>query len=132
MNLNSINIKLDNPLLNNELLTISNSILKYWNNDSIKFGSIKNDENINIGVMGFEKMANLATKLGVNGSRLKVHTPLIAMTKSEIIQTGINLGVDYSKTISCYDPIDDKSCGLCDSCRFRVGYFTYSGERYSS
>ena len=80
-------------------------------------------------IEAFEKMANLATKLGVNGNRLKVHTPLIAMTKSEIIQTGINLGVDYSKTISCYDPIDDKSCGLCDSCRFRKNGFEEAGVK---
>lgn len=80
-------------------------------------------------IEAFEKMANLATKSGVTGNRIKIHTPLISMTKAEIIQTGVNLGVDYSKTISCYDPIDDKSCGFCDSCRFRINGFKEAGVK---
>ena len=69
----------------------------------------------------FEKMSNLATKAGVEGkSKIKIHTPLIDLSKKEIIQEGIKLGVDYSKTHSCYDP--DKNgiaCGLCDACILR-------------
>ncbi|HAP68101.1 MAG TPA: 7-cyano-7-deazaguanine synthase QueC [Nitrospinae bacterium] len=77
----------------------------------------------------FEKMANLATKAGVEGkSRIKIHTPLINLTKGEIIKKGISLGVDYSLTSSCYSP--DKGgnpCGLCDSCQFRLKGFKDAG-----
>ena len=72
-------------------------------------------------ITSFEKMSNLATKAGVEGkSKIKIHTPLIDLSKKEIIQEGIKLGVDYSKTHSCYDP--DKNgiaCGLCDACILR-------------
>jgi 7-cyano-7-deazaguanine synthase len=80
-------------------------------------------------IKAFEKMANLATRAGVEGkSRLKIHTPLINLTKGEIIKKGIELGVDYSMTLSCYDP--DKNghpCGLCDSCQFRLKGFKEAG-----
>jgi len=78
----------------------------------------------------FERMAKLATKAGVEGRmRLKIHTPLIAMTKSEIIKTGLELGVDYSLTHSCYDPgADGLACGLCDSCLLRLKGFADAGE----
>ena len=79
-------------------------------------------------IEAFEKMANLATKAGVEGRlRLKIHTPLIAMTKAEIIQNGLRLGVDYSLTHSCYDPIDGVACGKCDSCLLRLKGFAEAG-----
>lgn len=76
-------------------------------------------------IEAFETMANLATKAGVEGRlRLKIHTPLIAMTKAEIIRTGLRLGVDYSLTHSCYDPSPQGvSCGKCDSCLLRLKGF---------
>jgi 7-cyano-7-deazaguanine synthase len=77
----------------------------------------------------FERMANLATKAGVQGTlRLKIRTPLIHMTKAEIIKKGIELGVDYRLTHSCYDPSSDgKACGLCDSCLLRKKGFVEAG-----
>jgi 7-cyano-7-deazaguanine synthase len=71
-------------------------------------------------INAFEKLANLATKAGVEGQKLTVHAPLITMTKAEIIEKGTALGVDYSQTISCYQANSEgKACGQCDSCRFR-------------
>jgi 7-cyano-7-deazaguanine synthase len=72
-------------------------------------------------IEAFECLANLATKAGVEGSqRLKIHTPLIALSKAEIIRTGLKLGVDYSITSSCYDPSPaGEPCGACDSCLLR-------------
>ncbi len=72
-------------------------------------------------IEAFERMANLATKAGVEGtSRFKIHTPLIRMTKAEIIRRGHDLGVDFGLTWSCYEPGDDsKACGRCDSCLLR-------------
>lgn len=72
-------------------------------------------------IEAFERMANLATKAGVEGSQhLKIHTPLIGLTKAQIIRKGIELGVDYSLTSSCYDPFPDgQPCGECDSCLLR-------------
>jgi 7-cyano-7-deazaguanine synthase len=78
-------------------------------------------------ISSFEKTANLATKAGVSGSSFKIHTPLIDMTKSEIIKTGISLGVDYSLTSSCYDPgRKGNPCGLCDACYLRLKGFRES------
>lgn len=72
----------------------------------------------------FEDMASLATKTGVEGNRINIHAPLIEMSKSEIVATGLKLGVDYSLTISCYDPsIEGKSCGKCHACLVRIGAF---------
>ena len=71
-------------------------------------------------IEAFETLANLATKAGVEGSRFQIHTPLVAMSKAEIIRAGSTLGVDYSRTISCYQATDDgAACGVCDSCRLR-------------
>lgn len=71
-------------------------------------------------IRAFEQMANLATARGVEGHKLTIHTPLIALTKAEIIQKGDVLGVDYSLTTSCYDPSKEgKACGHCDSCILR-------------
>ena len=80
-------------------------------------------------IKAFEKMANLATKAGVEGkSHIKIHTPLINLTKGEIIKKGISLGVDYSLTSSCYSPDKDGNpCGLCDSCHFRLNGFKEAG-----
>jgi 7-cyano-7-deazaguanine synthase len=79
-------------------------------------------------IKAFEDMANLATKAGVEGRRLNVHTPLILLTKAEIIQRGVALGVDYGLTHSCYDPLPDgTSCGECDSCQLRLRGFREAG-----
>jgi 7-cyano-7-deazaguanine synthase len=80
-------------------------------------------------IRAFEKMANLATKAGVEGkSRLKIHVPLLHMTKAEIIKTGFRLGLDYALTWSCYDPsADGRACGLCDSCQLRLKGFKAAG-----
>jgi 7-cyano-7-deazaguanine synthase len=77
----------------------------------------------------FETMANLATKAGVEGrQRLKIHTPLIALSKAQIIATGIELGVDYALTSSCYDPSSTgEPCGQCDSCLLRQKGFRENG-----
>jgi 7-cyano-7-deazaguanine synthase len=82
-------------------------------------------------IKSFESMANLATKAGVEGRlRLKIHAPLIAMTKAEIIVTGLRLGVDYSLTHSCYDPSSESiACGKCDSCLLRLRGFAEAGVR---
>lgn len=79
-------------------------------------------------VAAFEEMANKATKRGVEGSRLKIHTPLIDLTKAEIIGRGTELGVDYSITRSCYDPTPaGEACGECDSCQLRLKGFAENG-----
>jgi 7-cyano-7-deazaguanine synthase len=80
-------------------------------------------------IHAFETMANLATKTGVTGETLlKVHTPLIRMSKAQIIEAGVKLGVDYSLTISCYDPdTRGRSCGSCDSCLHRKKGFAEAG-----
>jgi len=77
----------------------------------------------------FESMANLATKAGVEGrTKIKIHTPLIRMTKAEIIRKGVELGVDYSLTWSCYDPTAaGLACGRCDSCQLRLKGFKEAG-----
>lgn len=82
-------------------------------------------------IEAFERMASLATKAGVEGKMgLKIHTPLIAMTKAEIIRKGLELGVDYSLTHSCYDPtLDGLACGKCDSCLLRLKGFAEAGAR---
>jgi len=80
-------------------------------------------------IEAFEKMANLATKAGVEGRQaLRIHTPLIAMSKAEIIRKGIELGVDYGLTSSCYDPAaTGEPCGQCDSCLLRLKGFRENG-----
>ena len=75
-------------------------------------------------IQAFQAMCDLATKSGVEGSTLKIQTPLINLTKAEIIQQGIRLGVDYSQTISCYQADENGlACGQCDSCRLRAQGF---------
>ena len=79
-------------------------------------------------ISSFEKTANLATKAGVSGSSFRIHTPLIDMTKSEIIKVGIGLGIDYGLTSSCYDPNQGGNpCGLCDACYLRLKGFKEAG-----
>jgi 7-cyano-7-deazaguanine synthase len=80
-------------------------------------------------VEAFERMADLATKAGVEGrQRLKIHAPLIRWSKAEIIRKGIELGVDYGLTWSCYDPRSDgTACGHCDSCQLRLKGFAEAG-----
>jgi len=80
-------------------------------------------------IRAFEKLAKLATKKGVEGGwRLKIHTPLIRMSKAAIIQTGVKLGVNYGLTHSCYDPASDgRPCGRCDSCLLRAKGFREAG-----
>jgi 7-cyano-7-deazaguanine synthase len=80
-------------------------------------------------IAAFERMANLATKAGVEGTlRFKIHTPLVNWTKAQIIRRGVELGVDYSLTHSCYDPnAAGRPCGLCDSCLLRLKGFAEAG-----
>ncbi|MGD0486000.1 MAG: 7-cyano-7-deazaguanine synthase QueC [Syntrophorhabdales bacterium] len=79
-------------------------------------------------IEAFEGMANLATKAGVEGRRLKIHAPLIRLSKAEIIRKGLELGVDYSLTSTCYDPsVDGKACGTCDACLLRLKGFRELG-----
>lgn len=80
-------------------------------------------------ISAYEQMANLATKVGVtNSNRLHIHTPLIQLSKAEIIAAGIELGVDYSLTSSCYDPKENGApCGECDSCQLRAKGFAACG-----
>jgi 7-cyano-7-deazaguanine synthase len=76
----------------------------------------------------FESLAALATRAGVDGARFRIHTPLIALTKAEIIRRGIDLGLDYGLTHSCYDPSPSgRACGRCDSCRLRAKGFAAAG-----
>ncbi len=79
-------------------------------------------------IRAFERMANLATKTGVCGTKLTIHTPLIDLSKAEIIQRGHKLKIDYGLTISCYQAKEDgAACGVCDSCRFRKEGFERAG-----
>jgi 7-cyano-7-deazaguanine synthase len=77
----------------------------------------------------FENLANLATKAGVEGAgKFRVHSPLLRLTKAEIIREGIRLGIDYSLTLSCYDPdTEGRACGRCDSCLLRKKGFAEAG-----
>ena len=78
----------------------------------------------------FEAMANLATKAGVEGTRFRIHAPLMQLGKAQIIQRGLSLGLDYSLTHSCYDPLDNgRPCGRCDSCVLRAKGFAEAGVR---
>ncbi|HEY2411360.1 MAG TPA: 7-cyano-7-deazaguanine synthase QueC [Pirellulaceae bacterium] len=82
-------------------------------------------------IAAFERMANLATKAAVEGRQpVRIHTPLISLTKGEIIRLGLALGVDYSLTSSCYDPdLQGRACGHCDSCLLRLKGFEENGVR---
>lgn len=79
-------------------------------------------------VSAFEAMANLATKRGVEGDKITIHAPIIAMSKAEIIRTGISLGVDFSLTVSCYQAdAHGLACGICHSCQLRRAGFADAG-----
>lgn len=80
-------------------------------------------------IEAFQRLANLATRAGVEGDGFQIHAPLIRMTKAQIIQRGIALGVDYSLTVSCYQPdAQGRACGRCDACRLRRAGFLASGH----
>ena len=88
-------------------------------------------------INAYEEMANLATKAGVVGHRLTIHTPLIDLSKADIIRRGMELGVDYALTVSCYQAdAEGRACGVCDSCRIRSAGFKAAGvgdpTRYQS
>jgi len=79
-------------------------------------------------IAAFARMANLATKAAVEGRSVKIHTPLIALRKSEIIRRGLELGVNYALTLSCYDPSPEGiACGTCDACQLRLKGFAELG-----
>jgi 7-cyano-7-deazaguanine synthase len=79
-------------------------------------------------IAAFQAMANLATKAGVEGKEITIHTPLIHLSKADIIAEGLRLGVDYGQTISCYNPdAEGRACGRCDSCRLRAAGFRAAG-----
>ena len=79
-------------------------------------------------IAAFEKMANLATKAAVEGGKLTLHTPLISLSKAEIIRQGVSLGVDFRLTVSCYQAdAAGLACGVCDSCRLRQAGFEAAG-----
>jgi 7-cyano-7-deazaguanine synthase len=79
-------------------------------------------------IRAFESLATVATRAGVEGGRVRVHTPLITLSKAEIIRSGLALGLDYGLTHSCYDPLPDGGpCGLCDSCVLRARGFAEAG-----
>ena len=81
-------------------------------------------------IEAYQAMARLATKAGVEGGEMTIHTPLIDLTKAEIIQRGTALGVDYSMTVSCYQADGaGRACGVCDSCRIRKDGFSRAGFR---
>jgi len=79
-------------------------------------------------IAAFERLANLATRAGVEGTLFRINAPLIALSKAEIIQAGMQLGVDYALTLSCYAADSDgRACGRCDSCRLRAAGFAQAG-----
>jgi 7-cyano-7-deazaguanine synthase len=80
-------------------------------------------------VEAFERLANVATKAGVEGRRMTIHAPLLALTKHDIIARGLELGVDFGMTLSCYDPAPDGlACGRCDACLLRLEGFRQLGR----
>lgn len=79
-------------------------------------------------IQAFETMANLATKAGVEGERIRIRTPLIDLSKAEIIRRGVAVGVDFSRTVSCYSAdAEGRACGTCDACRLRAKGFADAG-----
>src|SRR5690606_2348172 len=79
-------------------------------------------------IEAYEKMANLGTKIGSEGKHIKIHTPLIALSKGEIVKRGLELDVDYARTRTCYDPDESgAACGGCDACHLRMKGFAENG-----
>jgi 7-cyano-7-deazaguanine synthase len=84
-------------------------------------------------ISAFERMANLATQAAIEGHAMHIETPIIAMTKADIVREGIRLGVDFSQTVSCYQAdADGRACGRCDACRLRAEGFTVAGVNDST
>ncbi len=80
-------------------------------------------------IEAFEKLANVATKAGVEGAGLRIHAPLLRMSKADIVREGVRLGVDFAQTVSCYRAdADGRACGHCDACRLRAAGFVDAGE----
>jgi 7-cyano-7-deazaguanine synthase len=81
-------------------------------------------------IAAFERMANIATRAGVEGAAIRIHTPLIALGKADIVRRGLELGVDFGLTSTCYDPAPDgAACGHCEACLLRLKGFAEAGER---
>ena len=81
-------------------------------------------------ISAFEALAGVATKAGVEGTSFRIHAPLLAMSKAQIVEAGARLGVDFALTHSCYDPTPDSlACGRCDSCRIRLEGFRQAGRK---
>jgi 7-cyano-7-deazaguanine synthase len=81
-------------------------------------------------IAAFERRANLATRAGVEGAAIRIHTPLIALGKADIVRRGLELGVDFGLTSTCYDPAPDgAACGHCEACLLRLKGFAEAGER---
>jgi 7-cyano-7-deazaguanine synthase len=79
-------------------------------------------------IAAFKELAQLATRAGVEGGRFEIHTPLIHLSKADIIREGMRLNVDYSRTVSCYQAdTEGRACGVCDACRLRAAGFTAAG-----
>ncbi|MCD9033319.1 7-cyano-7-deazaguanine synthase QueC [Luteimonas sp. Y-2-2-4F] len=79
-------------------------------------------------IEAFERLANLATRAGVEGAGLRIHAPLLRMSKADIVREGLRLGVDFAQTVSCYRADDDgRACGRCDACRLRADGFAAAG-----
>ncbi len=79
-------------------------------------------------IAAFQHLADLATRAGVEGGHFHIHTPLIELSKAQIIREGLRLGVDYAQTLSCYAPdAQGRACGRCDSCRLRAAGFSAAG-----
>ena len=79
-------------------------------------------------IAAFEKLANVATKAGVEGAGLRVHAPLLRLSKADIVREGVRLGVDFAQTVSCYRAdADGRACGHCDACRLRADGFAAAG-----
>jgi 7-cyano-7-deazaguanine synthase len=81
-------------------------------------------------IQEFEKLAQIATKAGVEGARFKIHAPLVEMSKADIVRAGLELGVDFSATVSCYQADEEgRACGKCDSCRLRAAGFAAANTK---
>lgn len=81
-------------------------------------------------IAAYARMANLATRAGVEGATIRIHTPLIALSKAEIVRRGLELGVDFALTTTCYDPASDgAACGHCEACLLRLKGFAEAGQR---
>ena len=94
-----------------------------------RFSRIHVDDIVGAVIASFEAAANLATRIGVEGGGIVIHTPLLSLTKADIIRRGLSLGVDYEMTISCYDPDGQgRSCGDCDACLLRARGFAEAGS----